>query len=193
MREPPSTGVNKLYAEIDELHNKGNAMRKVLGQPSQPNTDIADIKKQQRPEAALLALREAKASELQLLALKCCGHSTRNCYGGNRLGDRFNLALNLAVVECLNSQADQLKLYTQRHDTLQRENRALRELAGQAGAQKPQPPAAAPRSRPASASAAARVATQHRPPPGRPCTPLATVELPRTCPKTGAATVFSST
>ena len=57
MREPPSTGVNKLYAEIDELHNKGNAMRKVLGQPSQPNTDIADIKKQQRPEAALLALR----------------------------------------------------------------------------------------------------------------------------------------
>ena len=41
---------------------------------------------------ALMQLRDAKASELQLLALRCCGHSTRHCHGAARQpGDRFNV------------------------------------------------------------------------------------------------------
>lgn len=167
--------VSHLTEQVHELHSRCNALRRRLGHPLQPSDNIVTLKQQHsRPEAALLQLRDAKASELQLLALRCCGHSTRQCHGGNaapkQAGDRFNLALMLAVADCMSQQAAELSGYAQRHEALVRENRTLRELAGPRA--KSVPPAAssaagaagAAGARPASASAAARAPPQ-RPPP----------------------------
>ena len=88
--------ISRLTGEIDQLHERCNKLRRTLGHAQQPSTDVATVKAQHtHPEVALTQLRDQKASELQLLALQCCGHSTRQCHGANapkRSGDRFNLA-----------------------------------------------------------------------------------------------------
>jgi hypothetical protein len=167
------SAVSKLSSEIDELHARCNALRRTLGHATTPASDVGALKQQHtKPEAALMQLRDAKVSELQLLALRCCGHSTRSCHGGapRQPGDRFNLALLFAVADCMCQQQEQLKCHKQRSEALQSENRALRERTGQPPAPggAAAPPPAAGRPRPASAGATAGRTAQPRPPPARP-------------------------
>lgn len=167
-----------LQADIDSLHSKCNELRQSLGHPTTLESEARALVKDggSRPgtEQALLQLRDSKASELQLLSLRCCGRSTRDCHGAvtGPSGSRFNLKLLLAVADCMSTQGKELAEHTKRHEALQRENRALRELTGQHSAAEggsaafpasPVPSAAA-LVRPSSAMAAVR-----RQPPPVPC------------------------
>ena len=127
--------VSKLADDINHLHGRCNSLRRALGHAPQPAADVAALKQQHaRPEGVLLQLRDAKASELQLLALRCCGHSTRQCHtGAKQPGDRFNLALLLAVADCMAQQKAAISGYEQRHEALQRENRTLRQYHSKDG------------------------------------------------------------
>ena len=167
-----------LQADIDSLHSKCNELRQSFGHPTTLESEARALVKDggSRPgtEQALLQLRDSKASELQLLSLRCCGRSTRDCHGAvtGPSGSRFNLKLLLAVADCMSTQGKELAEHTKRHEALQRENRALRELTGQHSAAEggsaafpasPVPSAAA-LVRPSSAMAAVR-----RQPPPVPC------------------------
>ena len=164
------SAMTKLTSDIDALHNRCNTLRRKLGHAQQPATNVAVLKQQNsRPEAALMHVRDQKVAELQLLALRCCGHSTRHCYGANapkQPNDHFNLALLLAVTECMSQQSSELRGYSQRHEDLQRENRALREGAGIAAPGVPSGAASRAASRPATAMSHARA------PPSRPSSSL---------------------
>lgn len=125
--------IAKLTAQIDELHQRCTQLKRSLGHSQvHEETDVAMLRKtHSQPEAALLQLRDAKASELQLLALRSCGHSTRNCFsnGARQPGDRFNLQILMAVADCMQAQQLQLKAHNERYEKLLHENRALRDLA----------------------------------------------------------------
>ena len=159
--------MSKLTSDIDALHNRCNTLRRKLGHAQQPATDVAALKQQHsRPEAALMHVRDQKVAELQLLALRCCGHSTRHCHGANapkQPNDHFNLALLLAVTDCMSQQSSELRGYSQRHEALQRENRALRESAGIAAPSVPSGAASRAASRPGTAAPHAH-AQPSRPP-----------------------------
>ena len=190
--------LTSLQADIDSLHSKCNELRQSLGHPTTLESEARALVKDggSRPgtEQALLQLRESKASELQMLSLRCCGRSTRDCHGAvtGPSGSRFNLKLLLAVADCMSTQGKELAEQTKRHEALQRENRALRDLTGQRSAAEggssqplggsdafpasPVPSAAAP-VRPSSAMAAVRRQPPPVPSDGRPSPHEAFAEL----------------
>ena len=61
--------LSRLTADIDSLHERCNTLRRSLGHVAPLESEVNAVKKHHsRPEAALLSLRDAKASELQLLS-----------------------------------------------------------------------------------------------------------------------------
>ena len=128
--------LSNLQSDIETLHARCNVLRRKLGHTVVPDSEAKKVMSstsRQGVELALLQLREAKATELQMLSLRCCGHSTRDCHGSSSgpLGSRFNLRLMLSVADCMLQQGKELQVFSGRHETLQRENRTLREFAKQ--------------------------------------------------------------
>ena len=110
-KDEPS--IEAISAEILELHTRGDEQRKLLNHPPAEPVEplLARYTAKHAPASnqvalqALLKLREQKAVELMMLALRNCGRSAlgRNVGGGSKAAGykRFSLPALLATVEAM--------------------------------------------------------------------------------------------